>query len=96
MALAAIISHADDTVATAVRDLEPGETVTASGAGKEVRVSLKERITFGHKFALVAIPAGREIVKYGETIGRSTAPISPGDHVHLHNLEGLRGRGDIQ
>jgi len=32
----------------------------------------------------------------GEAIGRATQAIAPGDHVHLHNLESLRGRGDLR
>jgi altronate dehydratase small subunit len=34
------------------------------------------------------------VIKYGETIGLATSDISPGEHVHVHNVEGQRGRGD--
>ena len=34
------------------------------------------------------------IVKYGEIIGRATQDIAVGQHVHVHNLESCRGRGD--
>jgi altronate dehydratase small subunit len=40
------------------------------------------------------IMKGTPIIKYGETIGSATENISKGDHVHVHNVEGLRGRGD--
>ena len=49
----------------------------------------------GHKFALLEIPAGGEIRKYGEIIGLATRVIRPGEQVHVHNLESCRGRGDI-
>jgi len=37
---------------------------------------------------------GTPLIKYGETIGSATEYIKQGDHVHVHNVEGLRGRGD--
>ncbi|MDQ6598863.1 SAF domain-containing protein [Bacillus salipaludis] len=37
---------------------------------------------------------GEDILKYGEVIGLATTDIEPGEHVHIHNLEGKRGRGD--
>lgn len=60
--------------------------------GKGIRkVELRERIPFGHKFALHSIPRGTSVLKYGEVIGESTADIEPGDWVHLHNLASARG-----
>lgn len=46
--------------------------------------------------AIKDIPKGGEIIKYGEIIGRATANIEPGEHVHVHNVESLRGRGDLE
>lgn len=40
----------------------------------------------GHKVALTAHAVGDTVIKYGFAIGRATAPIAPGDHVHSHNL----------
>ncbi|MBV5349995.1 UxaA family hydrolase, partial [bacterium] len=57
-------------------------------------VAVVERITFGHKFALRLIKTGEPVIKYGETIGLATKDILPGQHVHVHNLESCRGRGD--
>ncbi|MDP1993088.1 MAG: SAF domain-containing protein [Syntrophales bacterium] len=37
---------------------------------------------------------GDLIVKYGEPIGIATQDIRIGQHVHVHNLESARGRGD--
>ena len=37
----------------------------------------------------------RDIIKYGESIGRASADIRKGEYVHIHNLEALRGRGDL-
>lgn len=48
----------------------------------------------GHKIALADIPEGGDVRKYGAVIGRATAAIRAGDHVHVHNIESTRLRGD--
>jgi altronate dehydratase small subunit len=92
----AIVCHRDDTVATAVRDLAADELVRAAGSGDVMTIELRSPIPFGHKFALRDLGSGEEVIKYGETIGMTTVPIRRGEHVHLHNVEGLRGRGDLR
>lgn len=83
-----------DNVATAMSDLSEGERVVVKD-GEEVKVTVSRSIPFGHKFAIRPIAKGEEVVKYGEVIGRAVADIKKGDHVHVHNIESLRGRGDI-
>lgn len=84
-----------DNVATALRNLEAGETARV-GIGDAVEaVAMAGAVEFGHKLALVAIPRGGDILKYGEVIGRATEDIPKGAHVHVHNIESLRGRGDL-
>ena len=92
----AIVIKGEDNVATALRDLAKGE-VAAVGIGDDTAsVTLCEAITFGHKFAVRDIARGEFILKYGETIGRASADIPAGAHAHVHNIESLRGRGDLQ
>ncbi|MCI0336907.1 MAG: altronate dehydratase family protein [Acidobacteria bacterium] len=50
-------------------------------------INLRETITPGHKIALRPIARGTPITKYGETIGKATKEISPGEWVHTHNVE---------
>ena len=69
--------HPDDDVAVALRPL---------AAGERLEVEIAEPIPAGHKVALRALPAGAEVRKYGWPIGRLTAPVAPGAHVHSHNL----------
>jgi len=57
-------------------------------------VTLTNDIPYGHKIALTDIPKGEAIVKYGEHIGIATTDIRAGQHVHVHNVESTRGRGD--
>ena len=33
-------------------------------------------------------------MKYGEEIGMASSDIQKGEHVHIHNLESMRARGD--
>ncbi|MBC7341959.1 MAG: UxaA family hydrolase [Clostridia bacterium] len=86
-----IIMDPKDNVATAITSLHKGEAVELAGGKSLV---LKDDIVFGHKFALCDIAAGEEVIKYGQPIGRATQPIPVGAHVHVHNVEGQRGRGD--
>ena len=40
----------------------------------------------GHKYALRAIHAGENIIKYGMPIGKAVKDIQRGEHVHIHNV----------
>ena len=80
-----------DNVATNVADAIPvGTFVDASGKQIETR----NDIPYGHKLALQPIPKGTTVLKYGLSIGNATVDIQPGEHVHTHNVESNRGRGD--
>ena len=81
----------EDDVAVALRPLDPGGAVRFGG----VAVVLASAIPTGHKFATRPIAAGALIRKYGQVIGRASAAIGEGEHVHVHNVEGTRGRGDL-
>ena len=63
--------------------------------GKAERVNVIGDVPFGHKIAVVQISKGENIIKYGETIGRANTDIAKGEYVHVHNLDALRGRGDL-
>jgi altronate dehydratase small subunit len=90
-----IVIDTRDNVATAVDALARGEALQAAGPNGDIPVTLAADIPFGHKFALRTIATGEQIIKYGEVIGVATCSIGPGDHVHIHNVDGVRGRGDI-
>jgi len=92
----ALIMHPSDNVATAVEEIARGDEVRVP-AGKEFcALTAAEAIPFGFKIALQDIPRGEIIRKYGETIGKASAPIGKGALVHIHNLEGTRARGDLE
>ncbi|MGB9789993.1 MAG: UxaA family hydrolase [Thermotoga caldifontis] len=80
-----------DNVATAIKDLKKGQTVTVMLGEEKIVVELLEDVPFGHKFALVDIPQSAQIFKYGEPIGIATRDIRKGEYVHVHNVAGQRG-----
>ena len=86
----AIAISDQDNVATALEALEPGRVLEIAGQ----QVTVGAPIPRGHKIALRAIRAGEPVIKYGSPIGTATADIAPGTHVHTHNVESRRGRGD--
>jgi len=90
----AILIDTKDNVATAFQDLSKGDSVTVALEGRETTVTLAQDIPFGHKVALSPIATHEPVIKYGEAIGLATQPIDAGQHVHVHNMESQKGRGD--
>ena len=93
---AVIVINTKDNVATALIDLEKGISLQVEVGDNKVKVAPRNPIPFGHKLALKKIPKGDNIIKYGEVIGKATRDIEVGEHVHVHNVESKRGRGDLQ
>jgi altronate dehydratase small subunit len=91
----AIIIDPKDNVASLLADVLKDEMVQAQLGDKFLEFQMKDSILFGHKFALKLIKKGEDVIKYGEIIGRATQNIAGGCHVHVHNVESLRGRGDL-
>jgi altronate dehydratase small subunit len=84
-----------DNVGTAVTEpIQAGETVGTNGRVTDVTIVARADIPFGHKIALADIPQGAQVTKYGLSIGSALSDIKTGDHVHVHNVESNRGRGD--
>lgn len=83
--------HADDHVATLLRDLSAGELCSiGTPDGTILSLQLVESIPMHHKVALVALSREQPVLKYGEVIGQARRDIAPGSHVHTHNLVSLR------
>ena len=92
----AIVMKAKDNVCTVIEDVAPNMQVSMEAGGETLRVQAAVAIPLGHKLAIRDIRQGETIIKYGEVIGRATQNIQMGQHVHVHNLESCRGRGDRQ
>lgn len=80
-----------DNVAVCLHPVAPGVELIFG----EQRVTATMAIPTGHKIALRSIAPGELVCKYGQTIGMAGSSIAAGEHVHVHNVEGTRGRGDL-
>lgn len=79
---AALQLHPADNVAVARVPLAPGQVIRV--AGREVLLGTP--VPAGHKVALQAIPAGGNVLRYGQFIGLASRPVAPGEHIHTHNI----------
>jgi hypothetical protein len=91
VAAAALVLHPSDNVAVLKQPAKPGDEVKAG----EQLLAVKEPIGAGHKIALVDIPEGCPVLKYGQNIGWARATIATGEHVHVHNLSIKAATRDI-
>ena len=85
----AILLNPKDDVATALTQLDAGQTVNVTldddSASVAYAIDLREAIQFGHKYALRDIAKGEPILKYGLPIGNALDDIPTGAWVHVHN-----------
>jgi altronate dehydratase small subunit len=91
----AIVLNEKDNVATLLADVDTNSMVQVTVGGSMTEFRMQGEIRFGHKFATRKINKGESVIKYGEPIGRATQDIEEGQHVHVHNVESLRARGDL-
>ena len=94
-------------MALKVNDKDNVATVFAEDVCDQSRVDVHDKkgnietilvtgnIPYGHKIALIDISKNEQIIKYGEEIGVATKDIHKGEYVHVHNLDSMRGRGDL-
>ena len=94
-------------LALKVDDLDNVATIFANGITDGMQVEMRDKkgvseiitvhgdVPYGHKIAVVDIEKGAPIMKYGESIGAANKPIAKGEYVHVHNMDALRGRGDL-
>ena len=83
----ALLIHPRDNVVVALKDLAAGEEVKAK---ENEGFPVLQEIPASHKIALRDIPAGEEIIKYGEVVAVCIRDIKKGEWVHTHNLESKR------
>ena len=94
MANITIVSDKDN-VATATCDIGAGTVILYNQGKEELTIPVNVNIQLGHKIAIRDVKKGEPVIKYGEHIGIATCNITKGDHVHIHNVESRRGRGDL-
>ena len=89
-----LILHPDDNVGSVLEDIQKGEEVTYVLDDLRETFTAADDVPFAFKIATAHIATGGNIIKYGELIGRAARNIAKGECVHIHNVEGKRGRGD--
>jgi altronate dehydratase small subunit len=89
----AIVLHPSDNVATLIDAAASGDICILQGecSGEIMTTSA---IPFGHKVCIKNIQSSGDVLKYGQVIGKATLRIEVGAHVHAHNVESNRARGD--
>jgi altronate dehydratase small subunit len=94
----ALIVHPDDNVANLIGPGAKGHPVRCTVEGETVTemISLQDDLPSNHKLARRDIAAGEPILKYGLSIGTASKSIRQGEHVHAHNVDSNRGRGDLE
>lgn len=95
--LRALIVHPDDSVANLIGPGKRGQRVqcTVEGVDGTEVIGLLDDLPSNHKLARRDIEAGAPVIKYGLPIGKASRSIRRGEHVHTHNIESNRGRGDL-
>lgn len=77
-----VFLHPRDNTCVAARNLPQGAEITAGPH----TVRLNSDVKLGHKIALLEVPKGERLLKYGQTIGFASEHVRPGDWVHTHNV----------
>lgn len=75
--------HEQDNVAVALQTISQGTSVQLDDC---CEIIIHDDIPAGHKFALMDIGNGHEIIKYGTRIGFAAEDIRAGTWVHTHNI----------
>ncbi|GMQ90040.1 MAG: UxaA family hydrolase [Gammaproteobacteria bacterium] len=84
--------NADTVGVVVVENIQSGQDLSGwvMESDETIQVKSMDAIPLGHKIALTDIKEGDTLIKYGHDIGRSTAGIGKGHHVHVHNAKTTR------
>lgn len=99
--IAYVVDETLDNVATIIENnIKKGMKIPVEFDQKKQEIVLTDgdrngEYTLGQKFAIRPIQKGEQVLKYGLSIGRATKDIAVGEWVHVHNIEPMRGRGDL-
>ncbi|MTI17958.1 hypothetical protein E1162_11990 [Rhodobacteraceae bacterium RKSG542] len=77
-----LLLNNQDNILVAIGNIEADTNVRVGDDELPVRANT----SLGHKIARRDIEEGETIFKYGMSIGVAAAPISRGEHVHIHNM----------
>ncbi len=93
MSIHFVVHEEGDSVGVVVVEgVSAGEVLTGwvMEDDQTINVTARNDIPLGHKLAILDLPAQATVIKYGVDIGRTIAPISAGEHLHVHNVKTKR------
>lgn len=94
MAIPQLLVHdkRDNVGVVVVENLKAGDKMlcVVTEDDSDFTLVAKQDVAIGHKVALTDLREGDTIIKYGEDIGRVIAPVTTGEHIHVHNLKTKR------
>lgn len=85
-----LVHHPDDDAGVVVVEgVEAGRTIQGwvMEGDATLEITTRDAIPLGHKVALRDIGEGDDVIKYGEVMGRASAAIAAGSHLHVHNTK---------
>ena len=87
-----LVHEKSDSVGVATVDMNAGELAEGlfMDSQETLRIKVLNNIPLGHKIALKDFKVGDTVLKYGHDIGKVTADILTGAHVHTQNLRTKR------
>lgn len=87
-----LVHEKSDSVGVATVDITAGENAEGlfMDSQESLQVKIVNDIPLGHKIALKDFKVGDTVIKYGHDIGKVTADIRAGEHVHTQNLRTKR------
>jgi len=82
----------DSVAVVVVEGVKAGTTLTGLVLDEDRTITLPcvQDIPLGHKVALLDMPVGATVIKYGIDIGKVVQPIAKGQHAHVHNIKTKR------
>lgn len=86
MNINALLMDSRDNVVTCVQDVEAGGQVVYQKDGQTCTLTARQAIPACHKVALTPLGKGEDVIKYGELIGRTNAPVEAGGLVNHENI----------
>ena len=88
----AVMLNPGDNIGVALVALKSGASVKIYR--QDIAVKIIESVPYQHKFSVKRIDVDEKIIKDGVVIGKAIQDIEQGQHVHVHNMTGLRLKGD--
>ena len=82
----------DSVGVVVVEGVTAGDTLNGwiMDQNEDIALRAQDDIPIGHKLAITGLAESDTVIKYGVDIGRVVAPISAGEHVHVHNVKTKR------